>query len=314
MQSWIVVATLFGLLVPVGAPAAAGSGPTLHEQVIRMLESELSEEIVLEWLSGTGEPVPRPTAEELIALKEAGATDRLLMALLALATGGPDAPDERAARPAAASSPPESGAEAGVQVEFRLSHLPSRIDSEDEPWDLYVYLDGEPLAYVPPSGSLIDRNVALEFRHRLEPGRHLIRVSQERHLRRSRGRWRHEARISEQLFWFELSAGSRAELELGFSEGWLANRGGGPMTFRLLQDDRTLEMEAVGGDPERWPLLCEEIESNLRAGETPGRSVRSELDGCVRWTDLWPQIETPDRNLVREALAAFDYRPVPRGS
>ena len=67
-----------------------------------------------------------------------------------------------------------------------------------------------------------------------------------------------------------------------------------------------------GGDPEDWPLVCEEIEANAEDGEQLGRSLRSLLDDCTRWPDLWSGLDVPPRDEVREALAMFLYRPVPK--
>jgi len=124
----------------------------------------------------------------------------------------------------------------------------------------------------------------------------MLRVMQERHERRRRG-WRHAARAAESEFVFELAAGEPAEVELEFRQGWgdLSD----PLTFRFRQGDRVADQVEVGGDPERWPDLCED------AGENPP-------SGCVGWSALWPGVEPPSRAEVRQALARFEFRPVPR--
>ena len=104
-----------------------------------------------------------------------------------------------------------------------------------------------------------------------------------------------------------------AEAELVYNEGLLGLDSGGPLSFRLLQADRVTEMDSVGGSPDSWALVCEEIEANMREGEKPGRTERSELESCVRWGDLWKDDAAPGRDQIREAMAAFDFRPVPRG-
>ncbi len=320
----MVLATV--LILGFGVPPAAG-GDSLPEQVLEMLEAELSEEIVLAWLEGVEPPTPRPTPEQLIALKKAGATDRLLQALLDLSRGerlepaatGEPAPPASVADPiesasATAPAPAEEAGPEGALVDFRLQYDPPKFDHEDELWDLYVYLDGEPLAYVPPSVSFLDQGgQALEFRRRMAPGPHTLRVTQERHERRPRGRWHHTARVSEQEFAFEVVDGAQGELELLFSEGPLATRSTGPLRFHFLQGERVTELDGVGGDPERWPLLCEELEANLESGAA-SREARRDLEGCVRWATLWGGKGVPSRDSVRRALEMFDFRPVPRGS
>lgn len=310
-----ILALLAVLVVPV-APAAADASD-LHRDVLEMLEADLSEEVVLEWLQGVEPPVRRPTAEELVALKKAGGTDRLLKALIALSSAaegpGDDAlattPPSTAATAAPVMPVAEESAEAeatGVLVTFRLSYEAPKVDFDEELWDLYVYLDGEPLAYVPPSFSILDREKALEFKQRLTPGSHAVRVLQERHERRRGKRWRHAARASDQEFAFDLRTGISADIDLKYREGWLSEHSDGPLRFRLVQEDEVTELEWVGGSPERWPLLCEELEAEGRA--------RDKLEGCVSWPELWGESEVPSRKAVRDALELFDYRPVPRGS
>ncbi len=303
---------------------AAEDATITASQVLEMLEAGLSEEVVLEWLAGAEESTARPTPDELIALKKAGATDRLLKALLAGSRGERVEPAPEplpAAPPAVASSPTEAPpvntdrdpADTGVLVRFELSYEPPKVDYDEELWDLYVYLDGEPLAYVPPILSVLDRSEVLEFRQRLAPGRHVIRVTQERHERRGRNRWRHSARVSDQQFAFDVEPVRDGELELAFSEGFLGARSTGPLTFRFRQQDRVTEVEGVGGLPDRWAPLCEEIEAGFD-GDTRSRAEARALEGCVRWASLWGDVQAPSRDAVRRALEKFDFRPVPRGS
>ena len=318
----IVLAGLLalGLVPPLVADAEGGS---LSEQVLEMLEADLSEEIVLAWLEGVEPPTARPTAGELVALKKAGATDRLLAALLALSKGDPIEP-----APAAEPAPPavvpgeapapvaagEPGLE-GALVDFSLQYDPPQFDHEVELWDLYVYLNGEPLAYVPPSVTFLGQGgQALEFRRRLPSGRHVLRVTQERHVRRPGNRWQHSARVSAQEFVFEVVGGTPAELELTFSEGPLATRSTGPLRFHFLQEERVTDLDGVGGDPETWPLLCEEIEANRAPDEAARGGARRDLEGCVRWASLWGGLNVPERQAVRRALEMFEFKPVPKGS
>jgi hypothetical protein len=328
------LATLLCLALP-----AAAEGPQgIYADVIRMLEADLSEEVILDWLEGDKRPVPKASADDLIGLKGAGASQALLEKLLGLsrreAAPLPTAPAEptvpvptEPSTPPAARAEPSSAAEApaarptpsrspGDQalVTFRLAYIPPKVDFDHELWDLYVYLNGEPLAYVPPNTSFLDRGDAVEFRRSLEPGPHLLVVTQERHERQSKKRWRHEARVSPEVFAFEVLPNHDGEAELTYNEGLLGTNSGGPLTFRIVQSDQVTEMEGVGGSPDSWAQLCEEIEANIPEGKSPGRSAQDELARCVRWGELWHGIEGPTRDQIREALAAFDYRPVPRGS
>lgn len=320
-----ITLAIFALLAAVGPisgqqVSAQQGQPTLAGQVLQMLQAGLSAEVILDWLASQSEPAAAPSAGEMVALKEAGASDGLLRALLARARGEevpvppPAAPPAAAPQPPAApEAPPAAGAAQEVLVTFRLSYEP-RFESGEEEWDLFVYLDGKPLSYVPRSGSLGSGSLpgsgeALELRRRLAPGPHLLRVTQERHQARRRGRWLHAARVAPAELAFELTAGRDAEVEVTFHQGWPGLGTSGPLTFRAVQGERVVEAEEVGGDPEEWPALCEEIEAS-----TAGPDREDRLEGCVRWQELWGGRDVPGRDEVRRALEAFDYRPVPRGS
>ena len=102
----------------------------------------------------------------------------------------------------------------------------------------------------------------------------------------------------------EIPEFSQPRLAFGPSEG--------PLSYRFVQG-RTVEViEKQGGDPEDWPLVCEEIEANAAPGKELKKSLRRQLDDCRRWTELWGDLEVPPRDQVREALALFRYRPIPR--
>lgn len=332
MKRIVAICSLLTALLT-ALPASAGEPQGIYVDVIRMLDAGLSEELIVNWLVGDDRPVPVASADDLIGLKTAGATDGLLDQLLELSRNDADPaprpmPEEPAepAHPIQPASPtraetmptpaaaPRSDSGSDPLVSFRLAYTPPKVDFDHELWNLYVYLDGEPLAYVPPNTSFADRGDALEFRQRLAPGAHLLIVTQERHDRKGRKRWHHQARVSSQGFAFEVSPDYDGEAELTFNEGVLGTNSGGPLTFRFVQSDQVTELESVGGQPDSWAPVCEEIEANVAEGEKPGRSVEADLARCVRWSDLWEGIAGPTRSQIREALAAFDFRPVPRGS
>lgn len=62
-------------------PAAAAGDPVVAE-VVRLLDAGLGEPLVLRWLAESGKTLGRPTADDLVALKKAGASDDLIAALL----------------------------------------------------------------------------------------------------------------------------------------------------------------------------------------------------------------------------------------
>ncbi|MEM7355806.1 MAG: hypothetical protein AAF657_33630, partial [Acidobacteriota bacterium] len=345
------------LTVSAAAPANAEpiAGPVLDE-VQQMLQAEMSEEIILRWLAAQTERPRHPEAADLIALKEAGASDALLAHLMDLAaesasTSAPARPQEPAppskpiastrptttappptpvpttkpapapepTAPAATAAPapaatatPEAlagpSADGEVPVRFEMSYRPD-LDEDDDEWGLYVYINGEPLTYV-ESSNLLDSS-KLSFRRFLEPGQHVLRVTQERHEKRWGDKWLHAARMSKADFPFTLAADRGAEVTLQFRQPQFAfGSWKDPLSFRFVQGQNVQVTEDVGGDPESWVAVCEEIEANAQGGELR-RSLRKQLDGCQRWPELWGERQVPSRDEVRRALALFEYRPVP---
>lgn len=308
---WLAGLALSWLILSLAAgPVAADT----VDEIVRMLEGGLSEELILDWLDAAEEAPARPAAEELLKLKRAGASEELLRelvrrsrpqapppaspaaAVLAPAAEGPESVDPVPVDPVPGVSGGVSGATAVVR--FRLLYAP-RFDDGEESWDLLVYLDGRPLSYVPASSDPLGLTAGdpLQVELALPVGSHTLRLLQERHERSRRG-WRHAARAAPPAFVFELSAGADAKVDLEFHQSW--GQLTDPLTFRFSQEDRIVDREDVGGDSEYWPELCED------AGREPSR------DDCLGWASLWPGISAPPLGEVREALSRFAFRPVPR--
>ena len=347
---WLALLLVACVLMPIGIGAAAEEREQpVIDAVLSMLEAGLSQDVIVAWLDSGEESVPRPSAEQLLALEAAGAEAELLERLLTRSSAGAppaaqavaagptvDTPDreETAKQPAPSSEPgtaeavelrtepgavaaPTAAAES-VQMSFTFSYSPwylneDEIELNEESWDFFVYMDGVPVSYVPAS-VVSGMSSELEFTQMVEPGSHVVRVTLERHTRVRGGAWKHAARVAEEKFPIEVAAdGPEASLTVRFKENW-GRLGQGPLEFSFSQGNVVRELEGVGGEPEGWPLICEEIEANLDPGEpTPGE-VERELESCVRWADLWQGRWAPPRDEVRDALAMFDFRPVPKGS
>ena len=340
------------------SPSIARNSPSASskfDSIVSMLEAGLSEEVITAWLDGETEPLPRPSADQLIALNTAGASDALLKRLLAKSPPPSDEDTVSATSDTATESPapadrsssePEMEIEASaklpsitaprnapsvekamdsteppseVMVNFTLSYTPwylnqQSFDPVEDYWDFFVYLDGIPLSYVPPA-SITGVSSNLEFSQLVPAGRHIVRVTLERHKRSGGDSWSHRAMVAEQAFPIDVAVdGPEASLTVRFRETWAGIGGDGPLQFTFQQGDEITELDGVGGDPETWPLICEEIEANLRPRESPGRQVERDLATCLAWDTLWEGVWSPPRSEVREALAMFEYRPVPKGS
>jgi hypothetical protein len=335
------------------SPAPAGQIATAPDpvvaEVLRLLESGIGEPVVLSWLAAESRPPGRPTADELIALKRAGATDALIAALLdrvakvegtpaakpspasipeptpaptpraqpetepaRVASPAPEAAAEPASAPIrapqAAVPPPATDApEAQATVTLSLSALYVHWPEEGEPWDLVVYLDGEPFAPLP--AALTERSAERRLARRdVAPGLHVLRWSQERHGERSGERGLHGARFDPEPLPFTLAAGANAEVAFEFRDpsGLPFARRAGPVTVRVAQGGREIAARIEGGgDAARWPDLCEEIEANLE-GRKASLQERQLLKRCLRWADLWsalPPGSVSDRAAARRLLA-----------
>ena len=321
-----VLSVGLALLVLAGAPALHADADGLTAEITKMLGAELSEEIILDWLDAQPAPTEPLSADALVALKKAGASDALMKRLLAMSKGatseptGQPTPPEAApvTAPAAETTAPPAPASptdpsANAMVDFRLSYL-ERVDEEEVgavgAWDLFLYIDGIPITFM-TGNELSNQPSVLEFRRALPPGEHSIRVTQERHFRRG-GRWHHETRVAGSEFRFELEPGVPARLDFDFVERLMDYQD--PLQFSLVQGEDVVDSGRVGGDAEFWPALCEDIEASVPEGKKPTRRQRRHLESCVDWDGMWSDMTVPSRSEVLEAMADFDFRPRPKGS
>lgn len=206
-----------------------------------------------------------------------------------------------------AGAPVSSRGDEEVLVHFDLDSAP-RSEPGASDWDLFVYVDGEPLARVPPASSA-DDDERLELCRKLVPGQHVLRVLQERHEERNDG-WLHAARVAEPPLTFDLHHGEPAAVRVSF-------RRTGPddhleMTF--AQGGR-LESVEGSGDPRGWELLCEELEVSRRKELSLSARRSRVLPRCVEWRNLWPdRVDPPPRDEVREDLIHLGERSESEGS
>jgi hypothetical protein len=295
-----------------GEPAAID--PVVAD-VVRMLEAKVSERVVVHWLETSGARPASVGGREIVALGHAGASDALIDRLLDLAA-------QKTSAPPPVSSPPRVAAPAAVEGQGAPGHAASfhwsiayhpDFGADDERWDLYVYLDGRYLAWVKsPIVSLIDP--PLHFDRSLPPGRHVVRVVEERHLRRLGGSsWTHEARVAPAALAFDVAAGAAGSVELRV-EGHPRR---GPVALKVAQGEGApVNVEPAVSLPEAWPALCEEVIAGKYAGREPSRAARRELSSCLHWGDLWPGMAPPlpSRDAVRAELERSGFHPDPARS
>ena len=319
-----------------GDPAGAHAGDPVIAQVVKMLRERVSEPVIVLWLEKSGNRPAAVSSDDLVALHKAGASDELMKRLVEAAAGGehpaaaPAAPSTAgtaAAHPAplaATAPPPPSGAPgtapagpappaaagAGaaaptVNVRFLVTYRPVDVDEGEliaERWLLGVYLDGHFVASV-KQGPVALPLPPHSFGSQLAPGRHLLRVIQERHLRYNSARgYKTPSRVDPAELPFELRPGPDAQIVIRFGEK--SFRHPGPVSVRVEQGGKEVaRIEPAAPNPEAWPTVCEDIPAALPAGAKPSGEARRELESCVHWTALWPGLAAvPSREEVRAEI------------
>ena len=323
--AWLLAAVLAH-----GLPATVRAGETpdpVVSEVLRMLESGVSESVVLRWLDTT-DPPGEITADDLIRLRQVGASDELAEDLLARSTE-PSAALEAEPTPAAEPTPEPSpkpdevpretaemsaaaAAEAATEVRFELRYR-TLYNPDSDPWDLYAYLDGEPLSWMQASGRVNEKR--LSFHRVLSVGPHVLRLGLEIHTGRE-GSYRHRSRVYPRALALDVKPGPAMQVDVVLLEDGFSMREAGPLTYRVMQDVAThqfLDKEGPGFDD--WPYLCDDLELAYPDGKKMPRSVRRQMETCLHWAELWPGVDgVGSRAAVLEDMARFDFHPVPRGS
>jgi hypothetical protein len=224
----------------------------------------------------------------------------------------PPAPPSAAAIAAPPSSPPvaapapAAGAAAAavggpVNVQVAVTYRPVFAEYE-EPWSLYVYVDGRLLTVVDPGPAMLPLP-ARKFERLLEPGKHVLRVTQERHRRYNRiVGYLTPSRVDPNDYAFELVVGTPAQIRIHFGEKSL--RHPGPVSVRIEQGGREIiNAEPPAGNEETWQVLCEDITASMPAGQPLRGPARKDKDHCVAWPALWPAVAAvPSRDEVRAEI------------
>jgi len=318
-----------------GAPAA--DDPVVGE-VLLMLRGGVTEPVIMAWLEKSGKRPAAVSSGDLVALHQAGASEQLMKWLLqsagapsaAPATAAPPAPAappgaaaapaatapvaahaaaaHAAAAPAAAPVAPAVAAPGGtvpVKIRFASTSRPTRADPGQAPewWLLCLYLDGRFVACA-PAETIILPQPPRTFRREFTPGRHLLRLTEERHLRYTRARgYVTPARVDPSELPFELPAGGATQITIQLGER--GRRHPGPVALSIERDGKEVaRLEPAGPDPEAWPALCEDVPTALPASAKLPAAARRDLESCMHWQALWPGVEgVPAREAVRAEIA-----------
>ena len=309
-----------------------------------MLDANISEAIVLRWLDTRKDWPAELSADDLIALTEAGASDDLVGRFLDhLPTETPTMPSPPAPEgqptmsvpaapsqevPEAAASPatdpvaspapipvqpqPELVSGPGVDTSVSLLHRRMFTSEVEDGWqddqrpDMFVYLDGELLAWLEPRATKSPTRLS----RTLAPGSHSLLVTLEAHEKRRSG-WSHRTHVSPERWSFEFEPDGRAALDISFDDSQGFRHGIGPLSVRVEQNGTALlEEDLAGGDPADWPYLCDDIEAGIKDGHSPSLQARTYLRNCVDWFLAWPSTAGPrERDEILTELSGDRFRP-----
>lgn len=323
-----VAILMLGLLFfsPSRALAAASSTTELDPvvaDIVEMLDAGVDEGVILKWLESTNRRPADVGSQGLIALTEAEASEDFVKALLTLIDeqGGEDrmmASAPPPATPRAVESTPdvaEPAASGTVESVVRLRAKQVWVDEDepdrprDPPWDVFLYLDGELVAWTRPTL----QGEPAEAMRALQAGPRELRVVLQRY-EELRGGWQYESLAVPTLVSFEANGDQTLEIEVEMTRIWglwRQRKDGGPLSYVIRQGDRVLaEGGGTGGDPNRWSPVCEDVEANFPGSEGIPKRFRSSMSRCLRWSELWtgPGRFT-DRAKILQRLAEYDFQP-----
>lgn len=324
----VVLIGLFALAGDLSAPASATALDPVVEDVLEMLEAGVEEGVIVQWLESTGRRAADIDRDGMIALTGAGASDRLIGALLEGVEKGSAGRKSAESGGARQEPPPDSAAptpktkqttiaDAGAKIEISAGLRAKRvwIDEEspdmprEEPWGIYLYMDGDLLAWTVPSL----QGEPVVARRVVEAGRRELRVVLQRY-DELRGGWQYESLSVPTLFAFEARPGDPIEVEVEMVRIWGLWRhreDGGPLRYVVRQGETVLaESAGTGGDPDRWQPICEDVEANFPGAETVPRRFRGAMKECVRWGDLWLGLgAATSRSEILAMLAEHEFEP-----
>ncbi len=342
------VATLaLVLLLPLANSAFAQAEPDdpIVADVVRMLEAGVEPGLVRSWLETGGKRPGTLSANDMIALAAASAPDELIEYLLEsarqpvtpsvpapatppAATSAPAAPAAPAAEPvpparqaAPATNAPQVQASYGTgdtdcclvdfSVEYRASGQQYETQTDVSGGDLFLYIDGGFAGRFESQGNIAGGK-ARAFKRRLPPGRHVIRLTRERHApsknRSARDARDHQTTVSPSAISFDVQPGARWNMDIRWVQGVFSlNK---PLSWRWSRNgEKVAGAEKVGADQDDWPFLCDDVELSRASGAISDWRADDRSSNCVTWASLWPDGVATDRAGILAGYRKDDFKP-----
>ena len=291
LAAFVFVVWLF--VVPL-ASAEVTPDDGVVADVVKMLDAGIEPRLVRSWLESGGRSPGTLSANDMIALSSANASDELIEYLLET-SARPAGAETPAAAPPPTSRPQEPASpevmapassvvhEAPVvqssartdssecclvdfAVEYRSAEDSDSDDMEADAPDLFVYLDGEFLGRFASQGDIGSRG-PLTFRRQLATGSHSIRLTRERHTpsksRKKSGTWDHATTVSPSVIRFNVEPGANWNLDIRWTESVFSLKP--PLHWRWSRDGVEVAGEKnAGAFRDDWPYLCDDIEIKPR--------------------------------------------------
>lgn len=319
---------LLGLLLFSSTRAfAAGSSVTdldpVVADIVEMLNAGVDEGVILQWLESTDRRPADVGSQGLIALTEAEASEDFVKVLLTrvevqagegpVMASPPPLATPRAVESTPVATPRVSQGTAEAVIQLRAQRVWVDEDEPDRPrdppWDVFLYLDGELVAWARPTL----KGEPVEARRVVESGQRELRIVLQRY-EELRGGWQYESLSVPTLVSFEASGDEAIEIEVGMTRiwgVWRQRKDGGPLSYDIRQGDRVLaEHGGTGGDPNRWNPVCEDVEANFPIAEEVPKRWRNSMSRCIRWGGLWTGTgRSTDRVEILKRLAGVEFQP-----
>ncbi len=323
LHLWIGALFLLPAFISVAYAEVKADDPVVAD-VVRMLDAGLEPRVIRSWLDHGRNQPSTLSANDMIALAAANAPAELIEDLLQRSTraGGPAVAPEGAPPDAGTKKtddPAPTGVEPGADdcclVEFLVEYRAPEQDAAEQGdaprSDLYLYIDGRFLGRFAPREEIAGRGPQT-FKHRIEPGRHTIRLTRELHLpskNRNAGDARdHFTTVSPSSIEFELQPGAQWTMDIRWAQGVFSRKQ--PLRWRWSKNGLPVAgEEQAGAYQEDWPYLCDDVEISRDSGAIAEWRANDRSENCITWASLWPQGVDTGRAQILSAFETADFRP-----
>ena len=126
-----------------------------------------------------------------------------------------------------------------------------------------------------------------------------------------KGTWSHSARVFPTTLLFDINVAGSWRIEIQVDEEGVLHPGRrSPVNYIITRDGDIAEQGVdLGPATRKWPLLCEEVETQFPGAKLQSSSAQRVMGGCMRWDSLWTDVErVPDRRTIREKMKDGNFK------